>query len=507
MPVLGEAKVTTSAHYNIAIVGTDLSGLVLGALCAKAGYRVAVFGQGTQGALYEHQGQIFCRAPEMIYGISSPPMRKVFEQLGLGLELRNLPQRLDPSFQVVMPKSRVDFSTHRTRFQAEIHREFPGESAISEAFFERTADIDRQVEEVLEMEIRLPPKGIREAWQFRRLVKQFPFLDDEWAIEDPLAAFPHGHPFRAFIHAPFRFCSRMLSSRPYPATFVRIINELRKGVFTFAQGPDTLRNLFLDMISTSGDVRLRDHITRLEVKRGKVHQLMLRDRRQVVGCDLLVINTEPKHVLNLIPAEQQREEAHAAIHDLQPVYYTFTGSFLVNSRAIPENMARHVFTVFDLSKPLDEDNLVYIARDIEQGLVRHDREVRTLTATMRVPVAVASHGPAGARRLLDMLQARVEHVVPFLSEHLVSRHTPWIKVTNGTEGPRERLDPLELRPCYGEALSHTLGTSPTTITTGYRNVLLGGDIAFCGLGSDAPYVAGLHMYSLAQDVVTLKSGF
>ena len=97
--------------------------------------------------------------------------------------------------------------------------------------------------------------------------------------------------------------------------------------------------------------------------------------------------------------------------------------------------------------------------------------------------------------------------MPFLSEHLVRRHTPWIRMTHGPEGPRESLDPLELRPCYGEAVPHTLGTSPTTITTGYRNVLLGGDIAFCGLGSDAPYVGGLHMYSLARDLVALKSGF
>ncbi len=499
---------STSAHYNIAIVGTDLSGLVLGALCAKAGYRVAVFGQGTQGALYEHQGHVLCRAPHMTYGLGSPPVRKVFDHLGLGLELRNLPQRLEPGFQVVLPKSRADFTTVATHFKAELDREFPGERQRIEAFFERAAAIDQQVEEVLELGIRLPPQGLRENFQFRRLVKRFPFLDDEWAIEDPLAAFPHGHPFRAFAHAPFRFCSDMLPSRPYPATFVRVVNELRKGIFTFAQGPDTLRNLFLDIISTSGDVRLRDQLTRVEVRRGKAHQVIVRDRRQAVGCDLLVCNTEPKRVFSLIPQEQQREDFHHALHAMQPVYYTFTGSFVVRARAIPEAMARHVFAVYDLGKPLDEDNLVYIARDIEQGATRADRELRTLTASMRVPVAAANHGVAGAQRLLDVLQERVEHVVPFLSEHLVMRHTPWIKRTRGPNGAAtEQLDTLELRPCFGEAIPHTLGTSVVGVPTGYRNILMGGDLSFGGLGSDAPYVAALHMYSLARDLVTLKSGF
>ncbi len=498
---------STSAHYNIAIIGTDLAGLALGAMCAKAGYRVAVIGQGTQGALYEHHGHVLCRAPQMTYGLTSPPVRKVFDQLGLGLELRNLPQRLDPGFQVVLPKARIDFTTQTTRFQGEVDREFPGERQRIEAFFERVAAIDKQVEEVLELGIRLPPQGFRERLQFRRLVKRFPFLDDEWAIEDPLAGFPHDHPFRAFAHAPFRFCSTMLPARPYPATFVRVVNEMRKGIFTFAQGPDTLRNLFLDIISTAGDVRVRDHVTNIEVRRGRATQVILRDRRQVVGCDLLVCNTDPKRVFQLIAAEQQREDFHHLLHTLQPVYYTFTGNFVVRNRAIPEAMARHVFSVSDLSKPLDEDNLVYIARDIEQGASRSDRDVRTLTASMRVPISAASHGAAGARRLLDVLQERVEAVVPFLSEHLVSRHTPWLKRRTAAGGATEELDPLELRPCYGEAIPHTLGTSAIGVQTGYRNILLGGDQSFGGLGSDAPYVSALHMYSIVRETVTLKSGF
>lgn len=498
---------STSAHYNIAIIGTDLSGLALGAMCAKAGYRVAVIGQGTHGALYEHNGQVLCRAPEMTYGLTSPPVRQVFDQLGLGLELRNLPQRLDPGFQVVLPKARIDFTTQSVRFRSELEREFPGESQRIEAFFERVAAIDKQVEEVLELGIRLPPQGFREKMAFRRLVKRFPFLDDEWAMEDPLSAFPHDHPFRAFAHAPFRFASTMLPARAYPATFVRVINEMRKGIYTFTQGPDTLRNLFLDIISTGGDVRLRDQVVRIEVRRGKASQVILRDRQQVVGCDLLVCNTDPKRILQLIPQEQQREDFHHLLHTLQPVYYTFTGNFVVRTRAIPEAMARHVFAVFDLSKPLDEDNLIYIARDIEQGTVRSDREVRTLTASMRVPISAASHGAPGVRRLLDVLQERVEAVVPFLSEHLVSRHTPWLKRRSSGGVVTEELDPTELRPCYGEAIPHTLGTSAIGVPTGYRNILLGGDTSFGGLGSDGPFVAAQHMYSLVRETVPLKSGF
>jgi phytoene dehydrogenase-like protein len=455
----------------------------------------------------EHRGQLLCRAPQMTYGLSSPPVRRVFEGLGLGLELRNLPHRLEPSFQVVLPDARIDVTTAPERFRAELEREFPGEQRRIEAFFKRVTEIDKQVEETLDLGIRLPPSGIKERFQFQRLVKRFPFLDDEWAIEDPLASFPHGHPFRAFVHAAFRFCCDILPARPYPATFVHVVNELRKGVFTFDAGPDALRDLFLSIIQTSGDVRPKAAVARIEVRRGRASQLLLRDRRSVLGCDVVVCNTDPKRFFALIPPEQQREEVHHAVHLLQPVYYTFTGAFVVKARAIPEAMARHVFAVADLGKPLDEDNLVYIARDIEQGTRRQDREVRTLTASMRVPIGAAAAGTAGARRLLDVLQARVETVVPFRGEHLIARWTPWLRQTAAMAQGGEELDPLELRPCYGEAVPHTLGLSPLATATGYRNVLVGSDAAFCGLGSDGPYVAALQMLAEVRELVTVKSGF
>ncbi len=503
----GGARTGTTSHYHLVIVGTDLSGLIAGALAAKAGYRVCVIGQGGQGAMVEVRGQWLCRAPQMVYGLSSPPVRRVFDALGLGLELRNLPQRKEPGFQVVMPGRRVDVTTQPERFRAELDREFPGERERIERFFRRVAEVDKQIEETLDQGIRLPPTGIMENFKFRSLVKRFPFLDDEWAVPDPLADFPHGHPFRAFVHAPFRFCSDMLPARAYPASFVHVINELRKGILTLDAGPDALRNLFLGIIAAGGDVRPRAAVGRIEVRRGRAHSLLLRDRRSVIGCDAVLCNTDPKRFFALIPPEQQREEVHHAIHLLQPVFHTFTGVFVVKARAIPEAMARHVFVVADPAQPLEEHNLVFLSRDIEAGTRRQERDMRTLTAVMRVPISAATGGPTYARRLLDVLQARVETAVPFLAEHLVARWTPWLRPASALAQSGEELDPLELRPAYGEAVPHTLGLSPVATSTGYRNILVGSDAAFCGLGSDGPYVAALQLVSELRDLVAVKSGF
>lgn len=494
----------TTAHYQIVIIGTDLAGLVFGALCAKRGYRVLVIGQGGQGVLYEHQGFQMCRRIEMPNGLSSPPIKRVFEELSLGLELRNLPKALDPSFQVVLPKARINVTTNAKLLERELRREFPGVEDEIAYFFKRVAEIDADVEEVLKLRPNLPPTGVVETFQFRRLVKRFPFLDDEWAIEDPLIRFVHGHPFRAFVNAPFRFVSGMLPARPYPATFVRAVTELSKGTATFDHGPSTLRQMFLSMITAAGDFKHKDTVASIEIQRGKATSVTLRDRRQVIGCDLLVCNMDPKRFFQLIPQEQQNEEYHHQIHTLQPVYYTLTGNFVVRARAVPEAMARHVFAVANPALPLEEDNCVHIARDMDASAGVDDREVRLITAAMRVPIHAASGGVRAADALLDKLQRRVEETIPFLSEHLLARHTPWLK---SEDDDGETIDPSELQAAYGEAVPHTLGTSPVATTTGYRNVLVGGDASFCGLGHDGPYLAALNLMAQTVDRVPLKSGF
>lgn len=496
----------TTAHYHVAIVGTDLAGLILGAMCSKLGYRVIVLGHGSRPTMYRQGAHWLCRRPQLFYGMGSPPVRHVFEQLGLGLELRNLPRREDPGFQVVLPRARLDVTTDPDRMRSELAREFPGQEDKISSFYRRVREVDAQVEEVLSLGNRLPPQGLIETFQFRRLVKRFPFLDDEWALEDPLAQFPHGDPFRAFALAPLRFCVGMTPAKPYPATLVRCLNELRKGTFEFTAGPDALRELFMGIIRGAGDVRDDERATAIELRRGRATHVQLAARRNVVGCDVLVCNTEPKRFFALIPAESQREEYHHAIHTLQPVFYTFTANFVVSAEAIPEAMARHVFAVFDPRRPLEEDNCVHILRDPTP--VRGDPAERVITASMRVPISAATSGRRVLVGMLDTLQTRVESVVPFLSEHLVSRHCTWFDDSDADAGPtNETVAANELFPSYGEAIAHTLGTSPVGTTTGYKNILLGSDAAFGGLGSDGPYTAALHLMALVRELVSVKSGF
>jgi phytoene dehydrogenase-like protein len=495
----------TSAHYHVAIVGTDLCGLVLGALLTKKGYRVLIVGQGGMPLLYEHQGHAMCRRVDLAHGLQAPAIKRVFDELALGLELRNLPRPLEPAFQVVLPRARVQVGGHGPLLERELQREFPGAESAIARFQGELRTLDTLVQEGLSQRPTLPPQGVVETFQFRRLVKRYPMLDDEWSPPDPLAHFPHGHPFRAYVHAPYRFLSGLLPARPIPAAFARTLVELGKGAFQYERGPWALRNLFVDLVAARGDVWWKAAVAEVQVKRGKASHLVLRDRQQTVGADCVVCNTDPKRFFQLVPQEQQDEAFHHQIHTLQPVYYTFVGNFVVRARAIPEAMGKHVFIVGNPQETLEEDNLVHLARDLDAGAATDDREARLLTAAMRVPIPAASGGVETAHELLDKMQRRIEEVVPFLPEHLIARHTPWLGA--GADEGGQELELRDLQPAYGEPLPHTLGLSPVATATPYRNVLLGSDAAFCGLGHDGPYYAALALLRQVQERVPVPPGY
>jgi hypothetical protein len=144
---------------------------------------------------------------------------------------------------------------------------------------------------------------------------------------------------------------------------------------------------------------------------------------------------------------------------------------------------------------------------MDSGATVPAREERLITAAMRVPLSSVSGGTQAVHRLLERLERRVETVMPFLGEHVLMRHTPWLH-RGGLDGEGdEEIDQRELQPAYGEAIPQTLGTSPVATQTGYKNLLLGSDAAFCGLGSDGPYVAALQMYSAITAEVRVRSGF
>ena len=489
----------SDSYYNVVVVGTDLAGLIAAAILAKKNYRVLVLGYPGQQNEYHVDGLHFVRRPSLFTGFeTSSPIKRVFAELSLSIEMHNRPKPLNPFYQVVMPGRRIDVVDKERVFQRELDREFKGNQDTIRTFYRIVHEQNKRLDTLVNADQVLPVTGFREQRAWKRLIRET--VED--GLNDPLSVFPARHPFRSFAVAPLLFSSGC-QVEPYSVNqLVRTVHHMNRGLYEIAGGLDGLKRTFIDKVkSNCGDHRARGNVDRFTLKRGKIREVHLRERREVIGCDMVVCNMDVKRFFNLLPEEHQKERFHLSILELQPTHVLYTLNIAVRRQAIPESMGKHVFLVRNPKKPFEGSNIVLIS--VDPAGPQADDAVRTIAVSTRLPIR-------HLRPTLDNLSAQddelmyfAEQVVPFLSEHFIARSSSWITHDKRTKKPQ--IDTAHMVPIYGRPLESALGSSPISARTAYKNVVVGGDHLHSGYGFEGAFMGGLNVAKLVSETVNRKA--
>lgn len=489
----------SDSFYDVVVIGTELTGLVAAAMLAKRNYRVLVVGHGPAMNDFVIDGIRYARRPWLFGGFeTSGLIKRAFTELALSLEMQNRPKPFDPFFQVVMPGRRIDATGKEAVFQRELEREFPGELERIQHFYRAVREANNRISSLVDPLPVLPPDGFFETRAWKKTVS----AALESGVGDPLSLFPEGHPFRAFALAPLMFSSGCHPSSYSPIQLARLQSHLGRGLFDIEGGIDALKRVFLDKIkSNCGDFRDRVVVDKLTMRRGKVREVVLRDRHEVIGCEMVICNTDVKRFFSLIPQEEQNERYHLRIHELQPTHLLYTTNYALKADAIPIGMARHVFVVVNPRKPLEGDNLVLLS--IDTGGQQTDPNVKVLSVSARVPARNLRPTPETLAALDDRLAAVAKTVVPFFDEHLIARASAWVSVDKRTNEPF--FDTTQLVPIYASTLEDTLDMTAVACRTAYKNILVAGDHLYSGLGFEGSFYGSLNALKLTMDQVSRKT--
>ena len=495
----------STSFYDIVIAGTDLSGLIVGALCAKRGYRVLVLGQGSRPTGYRYQGHTFQRRAHVFTGLdSSPVLKQIFGDLSLSLEMRNRPRAFDPFYQVVLPEARIDVTKPGERFDRELAREFPDDTVPIHGFYKAVFAISDAISATLARNPPLPPSSWSERRDVQKLLQDLPNLLDGPGPLNPMDAFSREHPFRAFVAGPAAMTSGLDIEDGPTLPLARCIAHLAGGVHHIEGGMDGLKRLFIQKIKqNASDYRPEISFDALAVKRGKVVAGRVRDRQEVIGFNLILCNSSLKRFFHLVPAEAQSERYHHRIHTLQPSHYVFTINMAIRAEGIPEAMARNVFLIQDPRVPLDGDNLVQISLDPGRAERTPPGEIAIVTASCRLPAQNFRPHVDHVQRLGDWLLERLRSTLfPFLDEHLVAVHSPW-KGFDPLTG-QARFEAGEVLPIYRGAMEQTLDASVLAVESDYKNILVCGDHVFSGFGFEGAFLAAQNAYRKIGERIVLK---
>ncbi|HET6346739.1 MAG TPA: NAD(P)-binding protein, partial [Myxococcota bacterium] len=293
-------------HFDVAVVGMQTSGIIAAALLAKRGRRVLLVDHGENTTTYRRQGLSLPLLPNLVPSLEQAPhVQRVHDELGLGPELRALSKALDPSFQAVLPKHRLDIRSNREALLEELRLEFPDLVQPAEAFFTRLFAVDDALSAFLAGDPPLPPNSWFEGVKHRsQLAKAAPF-NVPFEEGQLLEGIPAGHPVREILLGPLAFFGHLWGEAPSTFHAVRLIARYYRGVTALEDGAGGLARLLLQAAERAGVTVRRGAVVREVGGKGRrIHEIVIEDERLSHAAEYFIANTTGPFY-ELLPAERR----------------------------------------------------------------------------------------------------------------------------------------------------------------------------------------------------------
>ena len=461
--------------------------------------------------VYRRHGYAFLRQPERFYGFgSSPVVQRVFSELSLSMEMRNRPRAVEPTLQLVTPRRRLDLLARPDRWQRELHREL-GDGAATMLAYEKWADKWKQETDAFVLtDTPLPPRGLRARSTYEGVLGgSLDLIEDASGHgQNPLMTRPAGGICRSLVSGAL---AHLISVQPRPfspLTWARMWSHLRAGVFHLPGGSDGLKELLISKIREQcGDFRRTASVEEVIIRRSKAVEVALSGRGEHLGCELLVCNMDPRHFTRLFHLGRHQQGLWSDRPAARVSAWRMVLNVGIDPRGLPAGMGPEVVIA---DEPMDAGLArpsLWVSRPQAVATPR-GRELETsgLNVTTLIPAKGITPSVQTVQAASHEAVERLRWLIPWLDEHLRGVDVP--AIVKGTSlGGKEQfvVDPSELTPIVDQPLPMTAGVAATPLETGYRNVLLGGDTLFGGLGFEGAFVGARQLLALTRRQLRRKS--
>src|SRR5215472_713137 len=168
-----------SKHYDVAVLGAGIGALTAAALLARRSWRVLVLGQGWRPPAYQYEAVTLARRPFTFLAGSSPAWGRILVELAQSQTFRRRVVPLDPMFQVLAPKLRLEVPPDVQLFAREIDRTFPEVRRIVDELYAELARTNAAADAAFERDVVWPPGSFWERRETERVAAGLPHLDDD----------------------------------------------------------------------------------------------------------------------------------------------------------------------------------------------------------------------------------------------------------------------------------------------------------------------------------------
>ena len=490
---------STTNHYDLIVLGSDIAGLVAAALVARRGKRVLVVPHGPADGRYPLGGRSLALDTAPVVHLGTPPVERVFSELGLWQQIRRRDTPLDSLVHLVLPEQRLDLTPAAANWSAEVAREWP-KDPTQEAWSLRRRwgeATDAVLDELLSTEHALVADGFRTRRFLTRVSGQLPGPDvDEL---EPLAG---DHPLRRAARAAEPWLVNLTPAQLGKAASLRLAGLWARGPHDTPDGMTYVRSALLQRVELhSGEVKPDLRVAELQLKRGRVAGVSLLGKRDRYGCEHMIIATDPRRLADGVLAPQLVPKAMAmALAAIETVAFRYVLHLEIDERGLSPALTGMVLAIpavstdgvtpFSVSPESDAHGIGTTYVRLGQGSKDGIRQVSI------THIAAAGTDITTLRdRVLDELDVR--GILPFCRRHIALMHSPHdglppcdgrgepataLLASVGSTVTPETIDVLHGAPSLG------LGVLPHV--SGIKNMHLAGRLTLPGLGLEGEFAAG-----------------
>ena len=487
----------TTSYYDVVLVGGRLSSLTAAALLAKRNYRVLVIGHDELPPTYEAisaagASRSLTRAPSSFLPAHSPVARRIFSEIAIHQTFRRQATIFDPAFQVVTPKHRFDVPLDPAALEREVEREFREVRRPIESFLARAREDDEAIDRALSADALWPPEGFFERREHARAIAGLSWAKtSDWP--DPLRELPESHPFRLVVYGAARFADGMDPDHTTGLRLVRHFASWMRGPAVLQGGPGTLRSLLVSSVKAhGGEIRERDRIDAILVKRGTASGVRIAASGEEIGASFVILGSDIGAFMRLLPDRRPLEELFERVGEPVVRYYRYTLNVVLAAEGVPEGMGREVIAVRDPKRPLSGANLLRVEA--------HPRSSDG-TVLLTVEALLPRRGVEDAEDYLaesrEHILAALGELVPFLGSHVVMIDSPhdgrpardMLAGTDVEPPAKWARGPRTMEAVYGYPIASALGLCALPVRTPLKRLLLCSQQVAPGLGAEGELLA------------------
>lgn len=489
----------TQRTYDVCILGSQLGGVVAGALLARRGLRVLHVAHGDLGPSYLSHGYSLPWGPAAIPSPRHmPAAESVLTELGLATDVLRALEASNPDLQLLLPRHRVDLSRDPAVLRSELRREWPDRAEDLEAAFGALSAHYDVTGFFLKAAPPLPPHGLGERMAVRKAMKlaqSAPNAPPESVgRRSPLDSVAD-HELVQSLRAMTRFLTYL--DGPISAiSEVRLLGGALRGTHRLAAGPGALREMVRRRIVESrgelkGGPGEPAAATALVVEDGHIAGVRLADSPDVFVARAYVLSADAEAIRALLPGDASLDRATRALGRISPRRRLFSVNLVVRHAALPPALGDNVLALRDPAGGDGIENAIFLQvlparRDGKKGAGELVADERVICASAFLPASTSSKEEL--RTAAASIREAVADAIPFFERHLVCESVP---VLDAAQELQETVR-LSAQPLYQADLESTLGITGLPVRAPWKNAFFAGREVVPGLGLEGEFFAGIQ---------------